>query len=73
MAETGTDPERLLRLKEVCRRVGYERSMIYLMIKKGTFPAPYKPSPGAARWSEAEVVGWIKDVKDGFEGRKRRV
>jgi len=36
-------------------------------------PHPYKISPYASRWSEQEVVAWIADVKDGFEGKKRKV
>lgn len=47
--------------------------MIYRLILEGKFPAPYKLSPGAARWSEHELVAWIEEVKDGFEGKKRRV
>jgi prophage regulatory protein len=26
-----------------------------------------------ASWSEQEVVAWIADVKDGFEGKRRKV
>lgn len=63
--------ERLLKLPEVSRRVGLGKSMIYRMISQGRFPAPYKLSPFASRWSEQEIVAWIADVKDGFEGKKR--
>lgn len=65
-------PERLIKLEEVCRRVGLGKTMIYAMIKDGKFPRPYKISPFASRWSEREVVAWIDDVKDGFEGKKRK-
>jgi prophage regulatory protein len=64
---------RFLKLDEVKRRAGLEKSMIYRLILEGKFPAPYKLSPGAARWSEHELVAWIEEVKDGFEGKKRRV
>ena len=64
-------PERLIKLDEVIRRVGLGRSMIYRLISQGKFPAPYKLSPGASRWSEQDVVAWINDVKDGFEGKRR--
>ncbi|GAY22782.1 hypothetical protein SFOMI_3344 [Sphingobium fuliginis] len=47
--------------------------MIYQLIQDGKFPAPYKISPAAARWSEREVMAWIDDVKDGFEGKRRKV
>lgn len=46
--------------------------MIYDLIRQDRFPAPYKISPAASRWSEREVVAWIAEVKDGFEGKKRK-
>lgn len=73
MAEMGQAADRLIRLDEVCRRVGLGKSMVYQMIKNGRFPRPYKISPFAARWSEREVVAWIADIKDGFEGKRRKV
>ncbi|KQZ62043.1 transcriptional regulator [Sphingopyxis sp. Root1497] len=66
-------PERFLKLDEVSCRVGLGKTMIYSMIRIGRFPAPYKISPFVARWSEREVVAWIDDVKDGFEGKRRMV
>ena len=66
-------PERFLKLDEVCRRAGLGKTMIYALIKDGKFPQPYKISPFAARWSERELIAWIDDVKDGFEGKKRKV
>lgn len=64
--------DRLLRIDEVKRRVGLGKTMIYRLIKRQDFPAPYKLSPFAARWSEREIAQWIDRVKDGFEGKKRR-
>jgi len=46
--------------------------MIYDLIRQDRFPAPYKISSAASRWSEREVVAWIAEVKDGFEGKKRK-
>lgn len=66
-------PERFVKLDEVKRRVGLGKSMIYRLIQDGKFPPPYKVSPFASRWSETELLAWINDVKDGFEGRKRKV
>jgi len=43
------------------------------MIKDGRFPQPYKISPFASRWSDREVVAWINAVKDGFEGKRRKM
>ena len=72
MTDPSERPERLMKLDEVCRRVGLGKTMIYAMIKEGRFPRPYKISPFASRWSEQEVVAWIDDVKDGFEGKRRK-
>lgn len=71
MDELSATPERLIKLDEVIRRVGLGKSMIYRLISQDKFPAPYKLSPGASRWSEQAVVAWIDDVKDGFEGKRR--
>lgn len=46
--------------------------MVYDLIKRGEFPAPYKIASCTSRWSELELLAWIDQVKDGFEGKKRR-
>jgi prophage regulatory protein len=66
-------PERLLKLDEVKRRVGLGKSMIYRLIQEERFPAPYKLAGTASRWSDREIVAWIDEVKDGFEGKRRKV
>lgn len=71
--DTDDEADRLIRLEEVKRRVGLGKSMIYRLIQEGKFPAPYKVSPSASRWSDREVIAWIDDVKDGFEGKRRKV
>ena len=70
---SGDKAERLLKLSEVIRRVGLGKSMIYRMISENKFPAPYRISPGASRWSEQEIVAWIADIKDGVEGKRRKL
>lgn len=65
-------PDHFIKLDEVKRRVGLGKSMIYRLIQQGKFPAPYKLSPFASRWSDCEIVAWIEEVKDGFEGKKRK-
>lgn len=72
IAETDP-PDRFVKLDEVKRRVGLGKTMIYRLIKEGKFPAPYKLSPFASRWSNREIVAWIDNVKDGFEGKRRKV
>jgi prophage regulatory protein len=71
--EATTEPDRLIKLEEVKRRVGLGKTMIYRLIGEGSFPAPYKISPFASRWSDREIIAWIIDVKDGFEGKKRKL
>lgn len=56
MAEFSDPPERFLKLAEVSQRVGLRKSMIYVLLKEQRFPAPYKISPFASRWSEQEIV-----------------
>lgn len=73
MSVEADPPDRFVKLDEVKRRVGLGKSMIYRLIQEGKFPAPYKLSPLASRWSDREIVAWIEDVKDGFEGKRRRV
>lgn len=73
MTEAQSFADRLIRIEEVKRRVGLGKSMIYRLIQEGRFPPPYKISPFASRWSDREVAAWIDDVKDGFEGKKRKV
>jgi prophage regulatory protein len=65
--------DRLIRLDEVRRRVGLGKTMIYRLIGQGRFPRPYKLSPFVARWSEQEVRRWIDEVKNGFEGKVRKL
>ena len=56
--------ERMIPLKEVSTRVGLGKSRLYQKIQAGTFPAPYKLTPGSSRWSNAELTDWIDDVKN---------
>jgi len=60
--DAGRSPERLLRLSEVCHRVGLGKTMIYALIGEGRFPRPCKITTAAARWSEREVEGWISSI-----------
>lgn len=64
--------DRFIRIEEVKRRVRLGKSMIYRLVQEGSFPAPYKISPSASRWSDREVTSWINDAKDGFEGKRRK-
>jgi prophage regulatory protein len=49
----------LLRLPEVCRRVGLTRSVIYRYIQGGQFPPPVRVGPRCSGWPDTEVDAWI--------------
>jgi prophage regulatory protein len=66
-------PDRLLRLAEVCHRVGLGKTMIYEMIGERRFPEPCKISPAASRWSEREIVDWIDRRKAARDGGPNRI
>lgn len=52
--------DRLLKLSEVKEITGLGKTMIYRLIRAGSFPAQYKPGGYASRWSESEVLGWVR-------------
>jgi len=73
MNDAEISSDRFIKLNEVKLRVDLGKSMIYRLISEGKFPAPYKLSPLASRWSDRKIATWIDDVKDGFEGKKRKL
>ena len=52
----------LLRIGEVSSRVGLCKATLYRLIANEDFPAPVHPSKGAARWVEAEIDAWMKNL-----------
>lgn len=42
---------------------GLGKTTIYALVRKGEFPAPYKPGGMATRWSLAEVLAWRRELK----------
>lgn len=52
--------QRLLRLPEVIRRVGYSRPSIYRKIDRTEFPAPVQLGGRAVAWLESEIDAWIE-------------
>ena len=60
----------LLRLREVCRRTGLSRSVLYRRIAAGDFPAPVKLGKRASAWPEHEVAAWCAD-RIAFRDRRK--
>ena len=50
---------RLIRLDEVKRRKGFQKSSIYNGIAGGTFPQPVPLGARAVAWVEDEIQEWI--------------
>jgi prophage regulatory protein len=48
------------RLKQVKAQVGYGRTSIYEMIKRGEFPKPYALGPRAVGWLSTDIAAWIE-------------
>lgn len=54
-----TNPQRILRLKDVKNQTGLGRSSIYSYAQQGLFPKPVKIGARSVGWVEAEVQEWI--------------
>lgn len=52
---------RILRWPELKNTVGYSRTNIYYLMKKGVFPQSIKLGGRAIGWLESEVNEWIND------------
>ena len=51
----------ILRWPELRNTVGYSRTNIYYLMKKGDFPQAIKLGGRAIGWLESEVNEWIND------------
>ncbi|MFC3613757.1 helix-turn-helix transcriptional regulator [Lutimaribacter marinistellae] len=54
-----TNPDRILRCKDVMALTGLSRSTLYAMMSEGTFPASIKLSKRAVGWRATVVQAWI--------------
>jgi prophage regulatory protein len=52
--------EAILRLKQVCVRVGYSRTGLYELLRAGRFVKPRSLGPRAIGFLESEVNEWIR-------------
>jgi len=57
---TGTT--RVIRMRDLPQKVGYQPSTLYELIADGTFPAPFKLVPGgrASGWLESTIDAWLE-------------
>jgi prophage regulatory protein len=57
--------KRIIRMKEVIRRVGLSRSNIYQSIQTGCFPKQFALGSRAVGWLEEDIEQWINDRRNG--------
>lgn len=57
--------KRILRMRDLSKKIGIRPSTIYEMVSKGKFPAPMKLIPGgrATGWFEETIDKWLADIE----------
>lgn len=60
--------DRILRIREVTRRVGVSRSTIYEWQSRGAFPASIPLGERSIGWLESDVTAWIEARARGAKG-----
>ena len=60
MNEPASSP-RVLRMKDLPSKVGFQPSTIYELVATGKFPPPFKLVPGgrASGWLESVIDAWL--------------
>ena len=55
---------RILRMKDLPSKIGFQPSTIYELIAKGKFPAPFKLVAGgrASGWFEDTIDQWLQET-----------
>jgi len=61
-------PLSLLRLPDVLKRTGMGRTMLYNLVKRGTFPASIKLSRRCVAWPSDAVERWVRARIDEARG-----
>jgi prophage regulatory protein len=64
-----SNPDRILRLKEVLARVGLSRSTVYAWMKEGKFPAQVKLGRHLVGWSDKSVSAWLNETIGGGQNK----
>lgn len=54
----------LLRLEDVCARVGLSRSQVYHLAALGELPRPRKVGGRSSRWVSTEIDAYVESVRD---------
>ena len=55
MKTINAEKPELLRDKAVCQLLSISRSYLWLLVKRGKFPAPIKLAPKMVRWKRSDI------------------
>lgn len=61
------EEERLIRLPEVMRLIGIQRSTVWAWVKQGKLPKPRKLSPKLSVWQYSEIVAYMNGSWRSYE------
>lgn len=56
---TASQPERLLRRREVEAKISLSKSSLYRLMREGGFPEPIRVGQRAVRWYASDVDAWL--------------
>jgi prophage regulatory protein len=61
-----SQPRRILRMREICQKLGLCPSTVHDLVARGIFIKPFTLIPGgrAVGWLEVDVDQWISDRKE---------
>lgn len=51
----------MLDVKEVSKRTGISRSVLYTLIQAGQFPKAIQLTKKTVRWADSDVEGWLQN------------
>lgn len=52
---------RLLRVPDLCKKLGISRAQIYRLLSAGDFPRPLRLSERTRAWRESDIELWIDE------------
>ena len=52
---------RLLRVSDLCKKLGISRAQIYRLLSAGDFPKPLRLSERTRAWRESDIELWIDE------------
>jgi prophage regulatory protein len=56
---------KLLRRRDVSKKLRISKTQIYRLISKGELPPPFKLSERVSVWDEAEIDAWVAKKSEG--------